>query len=307
MAQRVRELLDLPPRSSPSYDQWSQFYTSLAADRGCTAGRHMVYSLIMEMVLSSWPRWWLERMGLRLSDAPSCWLRGIFRRHRKAISYLEHFVVLEAFLKRDWSFQDVLRKVARFPKERPSTSSLPSQPNRLSQTVLDKRRIWQILLKQHGVKNGRLLGGGAAYAFLYRNDRAWLLRVNKRNRVKIRRKGSRVNWAQRDQGIYQRLCEINRAHALGLDAPRRSKRWFLAQVGCVTSILNHMSNLPLTATFLAVFSESIERYQVRRIRRAMQALGALGLPLKRWRILRASGLSETRLKRLARKYLKGVE
>ena len=303
----VRELLNLSSRPSPTFDQWSRFYAALAADYGCANGKRMLHGLIMEKVLTRWPQRWLEKMGLSLTDSPTCWLRGIFHRHRKAISYLEHFVVLEAFLKRDWSAQGVLRRVARLPRERHSPSPRFSSQRQMSQEILDRRRIWQAYVEGYGTKFGRILGGGAAYSYLYRNDRAWLLRTNKRHRVNPCRNNSRVNWRQRDQDIYQRLCEIDRTQAKSLDSPRRSRRWYLAQVGCLTSMVNHVSKLPLTEAFLDLFSESVEEYQVRRIRHAMHVLNASGLPLKRWRILRASGLSEARLKKWASRFLKEVE
>lgn len=304
---RIRELLDMRARPSPSYDQWSQFYSALASDQGCAAGRHMVHSLIQEKILAAWPNQWLTDVGLPVTDSPSCWLRALFQKHRKAISYLEHLIVLEAFLHAEWQIQNVVRQVARLPKARPAAKLTASQQTHLTPGILDKRQTWQFYLKRYGVKNGRRLGGGAAYSSLYRRDRDWLLQINKRYRAGIRRRVSRVDWGCRDLELFEKLRDIKRSQPMGLDSPRQSKRWYLAQIGRMTSIVKHLDKLPLTSAFLATCSEDIEAYQVRRIRVVMRTLVGSGIPLKRWRILRAAGLNEIRLKTSARDFLNEVE
>ena len=307
VARRTWELLDLPPQPSPTFDQWSRYYALLATEQGCTAGQHMAFSLIVDRIFATWPPRWLEGLGLQVMDSPSCWLRGIFRRHRKALSYLEHLIVLEAFLDRKWTFRDVLRQVVQLPKARPAAVAAAIRPNRVDRSTLDKRRSWRVYLKRYGVKLGRRLGGGALYAALYRRDRAWLLKINKRYHIHACRKNSRVDWSRRDQAIEGWLCDIKWSRIMDLNTPRRSKLWYLKQAGPVTTVTNHLAKLPLTAAFLDRSCESVEQYQVRRIRAAMRELAECGLPIKRWRLLRLAGLSEARLKPPARTLLSKVE
>lgn len=307
VAKRIWELLDLPPRSSPTLDQWSQFYAALAADRQCTAGRRIIHSMILDRILLLWPSSWLERLGLAVVDSSSCWLQGVFRRHRKAISYLEHIIVLEAFLDPHWGFQEVIQKVANLPRMRPVATAEATRQEHVAQDILEKRHIWQTFLKRYGVRAGRRLGGGAVYAALYRRDRVWLLSENKRYRIEARRKEARVDWAHRDQAIFARLHEEARSRSTDLSCPRRSRRWYLLQAGPATTIVRHLGKLPMTAGFLEEFSESVDQYQVRRIRAALEVLAESGLPPKRWRILRAAGLSEIRLKASARNFLNKVD
>lgn len=46
----------------------------------------------------------------------SSWLHNIFRKHRKSFSYLEHILVIEAFLNADWSFAEIFNQVKSFKK-----------------------------------------------------------------------------------------------------------------------------------------------------------------------------------------------
>ncbi len=307
MTERIRELLAIPPGISPTLDQWSQFYAAMAADYGCSAGRHMKHDQILDKLYSTWSTRWLESMGLQMNDSPPHWLQGIFRKHRKAFSYLEHLTVLEVFMGREWNLQDILRLVSQFPKVRKPITAPPAQPDRLSREVLAKRKAWRTLLNRYGVKQARLHGGQAVYAALYRCDRAWLLQINKTHQASLRRRPQRVDWPRRDQEFYVRLCDIRKTENLSANKLRRSRRWYLTRLGPMTTITKNMARLPLTSSFLDQHAETVSQYQVRRIYTAIQTLSANHLPLKRWRILRASGLSDLRLQQAARELLDKVK
>lgn len=137
LAQRINELLTLPQLKSPSLEQWGVYYKLLARDAGCTKGKKVLHDKISEKIISRFTPEWLEKHGLFPTDSNSCWLKSIFRRHRKSFSYLEHIVTLDALLGSEWNFKSVVKDVlnskpksatscpVHFPRPLPSQKPLP--------------------------------------------------------------------------------------------------------------------------------------------------------------------------------------
>ena len=302
----VKDLLELAPMKSPTYAQWHQYYRSLAHAAGCTKGYKVIHNKISKIVLSNHNHAWLEGNSLLPHNQESCWLRAIFRKHRKAFSCLEHFVVLDAFLPKGWNIGSVLNEVAAI---RPSPQKISGpgvatiQPG---QTVLEKRRQWHGCLEAKGVKQCRMTGGAALYAWLYRNDREWLLKINERYHKPIKSICNRVDWGKRDAEIKVLLLRLMTKSCLKPGASRRSKKWILSQLGCSPSVAKNLEKLPGVNRLLNVLSEDVESYQVRRILRAIADLVKHNSRITRWRILRMAGLSEERIKPGADTFLNQV-
>src|SRR5690554_1150313 len=110
---QVRELLKQRPAISPSYEQWSFHYHRLAQQSGFIRGQaHIDHAAIAETVSDHWPARFLRRYGLGIDrNSDYCWLRGIFRKHRKSFSYLQHIIVHHALLPECWSITDVIESV----------------------------------------------------------------------------------------------------------------------------------------------------------------------------------------------------
>jgi hypothetical protein len=130
------------------------------------------------------------------------------------------------------------------------------------------------------------------YAWLWRNDRAWLtLFVKNRTHQTEPSRIPTVDWAVRDRRL---KAEIQAAHLMILDAPGRPRRAsrtaLLRATGEADTILRNTYKLPLTHASLDHCSESIEQYQQRRLRWATEQLVAEQLPTQRWRLLRKAGI-----------------
>ena len=305
-AERINELLSLSPLESPSYEQWGTFYKSLAIDTGCAKGRSVLHDRVSEKVITRWTRTWLEKNNLLPMNSNSCWLKSIFRNHRNSFSYLEHIVALETLLGAEWDFQSVLKNVLSL-----KVTSFVSCPVKLScsspsQKTIEMRASWEAFLKEFGVKKARLSGGAAVYAWLYRNDRAWLLKINAQYRRPFRDESKRVDWRKRDQAILDKLKYIRQRALKDFECPRRSRNWYLDQFGAKSTIATSLGKLPQTVRFFENHCESVSEYQIRRIAVAVRELSAANASLQRWKILRLAGLSDTRIRVEAEKYLKQV-
>ena len=93
VSRHVDELLKLPPTSSPTFHQWSQFYQRIAKRLGFNiSSKHIDHSQIYSAVIKIWDLKWLQQHHLHELKSETCWLKAIFRKHRKSFSYLEHIM-----------------------------------------------------------------------------------------------------------------------------------------------------------------------------------------------------------------------
>ena len=98
---------------------------------------------------------------------------------------------------------EIFTEVSLFPKEKVFHSSLD---NTLSKNkaleVAKKRKQWLYLVTKHPEKSTKELRaikpqGSAVYAWLYRNDRHWLLKHPPRN-TRTKSTKNRIDWPLRD-------------------------------------------------------------------------------------------------------------
>ena len=295
VANQVSVLFDLPPVKSPTYAQWTKYYSHLAQQAGCNRGSQISYMEIKERLLTHWSHAWLDRYNLHITDKSTSWLYTIFRKHRKAFSYLEHIVALESFLPKGWQLTEVIKDVKSLRVGRPkkiskSHSVVPSQGD------LDRyRKEWLSLLNHHGIKEARLSGGGAIYAWLYRNDKEWFLNVNKERKLNLPPRNTRVDWPKRDRRVVRQLLKIKNLSNENPVNPQLTKNWFLSQLKRKSTVEKHLSKLPLAQQFFDKYCEGIDAYQMRRISHVVNGMKIRKKRLVKWKILRLSGLSKERI------------
>lgn len=303
VTKQVLSILGCPSMLSPTCHQWTSHYKLIAQSSGSNRGHQIQYKAIKQRVIEHWGLQWLSAHGLTVKDDQTCWLRSIFRKHRKSFSYLEHIVVLDAFLSAGWLFEDEIKSVFSHPKEPYESYKISvSQLVNVSETNIYREK-WVSLLRQYGVKQARANSGGAVYAWLYRHDRDWLLDVDKQHQLPTKIVNSRVDWKVRDKTIVRSLCKIRDDYESDLSKPRRTMKWFLSHIDHASTVEKKLSNLPLTRLFFDKYCESIEDYQIRRITKIINSVSLDRHNWKPWKILRLSGLSEERLREKARRFL----
>lgn len=300
----IHQLLNMTESKVPSFEQWGCYYKSLACDFGMNKGQHVLHEQIADRLHSFWSQNWLSSHRLVLSDSEFCWLRAIFRKHRKAFSYLEHLVVLHAFLGKQFSIQEVLASVIKISPPKPILKRLviSAAPSLLC----ENRERWLSGLKRLGTNGARRMGLAAIYAWLYRNDRDWLLTVNRAFSRRQRHAQFRVDWCERDKTAVKRLFRIMNGTGRDLTAPRRSTVWYMNQFANKSTIEKNLKKLPLCKRFLEVYSESVGDYQVRRITAVVAGLVNVNEDIKHWVVLRQAGLSEERLTPQAKYFLEEI-
>ncbi len=304
LAASIGELLNLGPKPMPEFSQWSHWYSNLAVRHGFNRGSQVRHDLVRDKVTGFWGSGWLSRYLLLPDDAETSWLINMFRKHRKAFSYLEHLVVLHAFMEPGWILADIVVAVARVG---PAAKTPTKEVKGTDESELSEyRRKWVAAVKEHGTKQARLNGFGDIYAWLYRHDRQWLTDVNRIYKVAEPEHPTKVNWYRRDIDTLKMLITFRNESESRLDDPRHSANWYLNQMVHKAAIEKHMELLPLCSLFFKRYCENIFEYQIRRITRTVIQITREGGPLKRWQVLKWSGLSEERLTGPATRFLKEV-
>ncbi len=306
---QVRQLLERPARPSSSHEQWTAYYQDLAFQHGLNRGTgHINHHAVKEKVLRFWPTEWLARYNLtpaESDDDEEDWVRSIFRKHRKCFSYLQHIVVNQAIIGESWRIDSVLDQVQQYPanKRKP-----PVEINKISNFDLSPdQESWQRLLSCHPPTRARKIAP-ALYARLYRKHSNWLLDFNASHaydRSNLTSK-CKVNWSERDQVFLQALHQVDVLLKDNTDGPRRSKAYFQKMVGFSTTYEKNLNRMPLSKAFLDAQAESVEDYQIRRLRNALEELRQSYDSPSRWRLLRISKLSEERMKRATLKYINSL-
>ena len=306
IGEKINELLQLPGQASPTYAQWSEFYKKIASDNDCLRGlKHIHYDKVIDKIKNRWSDSFLEQYNLHHLETETSWLHGIFRKHRKSFSYLEHIIVIEAMLiGKDWSFQEILRQVKARKLENLEYKYQEVYFNDIDHaTLMPNRNLWLNLLKEHkGIKSARTVDQ-ALYAWLYRNDKAWLMHTNKKIHKYHIPKGTKIDWHQRDIEIARSLIEKNKEIIWDMQTPRKSKKWWMQQTSSVSMIEKNLYKLPLVSAFLTRYSEDISDYQIRRLSHILIESVYHKETLSRWIVLRKAKLSDERMTEETERFL----
>lgn len=290
LASKAKEVMCLPAQGSPTQHQWSLFYNHLAQDFGCGKGpKQVAHDKIADLVVSK-----IVTPELTInSDRDTNWLRTLFRRHRKAFSYLQHLTVWSAFIP-EMSASEIIKEVKSKDKV---TVSLPNNSAHLVlNTSEEKRKLWRDLIGKTSIKKARKLpGGGALYAWLYRNDRDWLLAFNRAHLSQSHVRQKKVDWRARDRSLTKQLIRIVERLDTAIDGPRRSKNFLLKQLDDYGSVSKKLNSLPLLSFALNRYQESVFEFQARRLVMAVIAKSKTGSGMSRWQLMRSASLPNERI------------
>ena len=291
LVKKAHELLDLPNQKSPTKSQWSKFYNHLAHDFGCGKGTNQVsHEKVAERVVDKVA---IPELSVEFSRDTN-WLRTIFRRHRKAFSYLQHLTIWSTFIP-DMTVSEIIKEVKT--KEKVCIPSTSIKTVTIDKQLVEKqRKKWQNLINKTPIKKARTLsGGGALYAWLYRNDKGWLIAFNQRHRSQPQTKKKRVDWSGRDRLLTKQLLSIIDRLDTVIEGPRRSKNFLLKQLKNSRTISKNLLLLPILTSTLNRYQESIFEYQARRLVMAVIARTRAEEGLSRWQLMRSASIPKERI------------
>lgn len=284
---------------SPTYHQWTLLYQSFAKEYSCLEGRRMDHRQIFRKYISRWGDSWLRQSYLMPGTKDTSWLRGIFRKHRKSFSFAEHISVIDALSEGQITISQAIQRALLFPSEEPKRKKLITafEPSNSKDQIQ-----WLAAISEKCPKQARQ-EHPALYARLYRTHNVWLMQVNAGNRVPSPNQNNRVNWNDRDRQTAKKLMQIITALEEDLSLPRLSRSFLLHQLPNTASIEKNLNKLPRCRTILKYYSETIAEYQIRRLTVAAVKQRMDGLDIKRWSLLRQTGLSDERMTEIANIFL----
>lgn len=165
----------------------------------------------------------------------------------------------------------------------------------------EHRATWKRLQRQHphASKTELRQFASACYAWLYRNDRAWLNQNSPSLRQPVAQ-NHRVDWPSRDAQI---LVEVQQAvqKLLMAEKPLRITITRVAKsIGQLALIEQHLDKLPLTQAYLDSVTECIEDFQIRRVHWAAEQLDRQAKVIEPWKIIRMAGLRPNYSEKVAR-------
>ena len=131
----------------------------------------------------------------------------------------------------------------------------------------------------------------ATYTWLYRHDRDWLTDNSPALQQPIAT-NERVDWVKRDLEVLARV-KLAVEEMLKVEKPQRLTISGIGKaIGLLALLEQHLDLMPMTRGYLATITESIEDFQIRRIRWAIRELNRRQEPVVSWRVMRLAGLGE---------------
>ncbi len=126
------------------------------------------------------------------------------------------------------------------------------------------------------------------YAWLYRNDREWLIANLPKPLKKRRCDFSRVDWNERDQylvdQVFKAVKKIKESEQFG--KTRLSLSSIGKEIGELMVLQKHLDKLPKTREALKIVSETKEKFRIRRANIAISQITERGEALQPWKIAR---------------------
>ena len=285
----------------------SNAYFNLLKDRDLISGQKNInYEKVRQLVVDYWGESFLQYYHLGDLRSENCWLKNICRKHRKAFSYLEHLILIRA-LAPTWNpihtYQQYLNMAATAVEKQITPVNVKSETN---QILSENQLKWIQLIQDMSVKLARK-HDGALYARLYRNHKDWLLLTNK-SAVTLPSSPPklRVNWKERDRQFVKQLIKIRDELLEDIDSPQWTKKFFIKQLGSVSTIEKNWHLFPLTVAFLDRYAETVDCYQIRRLTRTYIRQHNENKNYPPSIFLRLSGLSEQRLTPEAHRFFNNI-
>lgn len=304
---KIIDLLHQPAIESPSYEQWSVFYNNLALSNDFIKGKtQIVFEKIREKFLNRWDIKLLKRFNLDDLESDNNWLISIFRKHRKSFSYLEHILVIEAFWGKAWKFEEIFNTVKRLKKT--TVDDKRQIPQNIVSEIPFKRNQWLAILAENNfqIKQTRALNK-TLYAWLYRNDREWLVKEHEKYQNKYISTNDKYDWNKRDKKFVKELLNFKNSIIDDVHGARRSRNFWIKNTQSSSLIEKNLSKLPLVTAFLNRYSEDVSDYQIRRLSKTYINRISHQESLSEWIVLRESGLSEERLTQESKRFLYAVQ
>ncbi|MFA1711483.1 TnsD family transposase [Peribacillus frigoritolerans] len=157
------------------------------------------------------------------------------------------------------------------------------------------REVWLNEQRQHPDFNRTELirVATAAFSWLYRNDREWLkenspiVRKNSKHRSPIK------DWGEIDERFSKEVLEIAKKELSSILKPTRiTKKRIGKELGKYAWVSKDSHKLPKTMSVIETVTETVEDFQIRRVRWVINDIHQKGGTVKMWKVIYQAGLDQ---------------
>ncbi|WP_018416537.1 TnsD family Tn7-like transposition protein [Teredinibacter turnerae] len=286
LQQRYEELLRAKRLKGLGTNRWTLFYRNLATELGLSRKSRILHQEIHQLLRCKWAGTSFE--GQFQGQNEHYWLRNLFRKHRKSFHPLRHLLVTTALVP-EWSISQLLNHVRSLPDAPMEAGDTHKVITVSRYEIKDYRERWGELLKQNpslGVKALRSLeGGGRIYAWLYRNDKQWLM-SNRPSKISKRNHHHTADYKKWDESNVVFLESAYKKMMRVRNRPRLTSTRFIKVLLRSNSVEKHLNDMPKTSQWIESHEETVEDHQLYRLKIACEKIRANNLVIKRWRLLR---------------------
>ena len=263
-----------------------EFYLDRLIQNKWSSGRKLIcQDELLPKFKSFWGEPLLEVYNCNFDiDKRFNWVSTITRKHRKGFHPIQHILFAE-FL--GVKVGEMLNSKAVFQVKRKQY-----QPKD-KEEIIDKRNRWLELMKMYSYENKTFIRDKdrAVYTWLHRHDSEWL-NMNSPKKKVGNRKEQLIDWDKRDEEILK-LVKVAFDALINTDyKPERITKTLVAKkINKVTLLQRNLKRLPRTEEFLNNNIESLEEFQLRRVKWAVRELAKEG-EVKEWDVIIKAGLSK---------------
>jgi hypothetical protein len=222
----------------------------------------------------------------RLGCLPGCdfgWVAALARSPRSHQQPLRHLLLL-IFLRRSVAH---LKEAMAFTPYSPTGKPHPFRirnPTRLRRLRPEKRRAWLKIICAERAKTAKDL---AVYAWLYRNDRAWL---RSHRGARANRSVDTAVWNRRDAKLAMKIPRLAAKIMRERPARRASRSAIASALGATSWLVQDHAHLPRSVAAIKTSAESAVAYAIRRIN-LIRVSPQIKSPLPVWKLRTLAGIS----------------
>ncbi|WP_253199333.1 TnsD family transposase [Clostridium tagluense] len=133
----------------------------------------------------------------------------------------------------------------------------------------------------------------ASYMWLFKNDKEWLNSNSPQHKITIS-PSLKLDWNIRDEKILRDVkAEVDKIFNSNGKPTRISISIIGKKLGILSMLEKNLSKLPCTKQYLLSVSESVESFQIRRVKWAVRELINKNGESKEWQVLKMAGIRDT--------------
>ncbi|GAE36819.1 TnsD family Tn7-like transposition protein [Halalkalibacter akibai] len=229
-----------------------------------------------------------------LDENESNWVKELTRKNRKTFHPLYHVLLIRFLFGSVMKFFEETNLPSKKDTIKGSSKTQPKKSVVNSDTVKNKRTDWLKLQEVYPLYTRKELRkvAGNLYMWLYRNDKEWL-QLNSPTRKTTIPSYNRVNWGERDKAMLEEVKQICLEWNDSVKPVRKSIHSIIKRVKRGYLLVNYPDKLPLTNAFLMSQIETVEEFQIRRIKNVTEELRKENQIISEWQIYRKAGLRST--------------